>query len=376
MTLIAITSALLLFYSLLLFYFKILWDAVPESSLQPNYVPTTKVSIIVAARNEERYIGSLLDALLIQRYPPNLIELIVVDDHSTDRTAQIIQTYESVRYIYLPDYLPPHHTQAFKKMAIQVGIEHATGSLIITTDADCQPGPDWLMALVQHYELHHQIAIAAPVMFFKKNGLLNIFQELDFIAMQGITAAVLSAKLGAMCNGANFAYQKNTFTGVGGFEGIGHLASGDDMMLMNKFYHVDKSAISYLKNQAAIMQTHAMDSIPSFISQRVRWATKNKNLGDRKVQLVLLLSWAMNVALFMTMLSLFRQPDQLVMVLLLLIIKGIAEYFFMQDVARFFGRKNRWPFLFILQPLHILYMTGVGFLGMFKTYTWKKRTVK
>lgn len=353
-----------------------MWDVVPDIFTDKTAKPKTKISVIIPARDEEDNIARLLSSIERQNYSKKLYEVIVVDDYSTDETAKVVKSFVSVRYFHLQEWIDDSFKNSFKKKAITEAIKRATGNLIVTTDADCEVGKNWLLSIAQTYEETNCVAMAAPVIFFEKNSLLNIFQELDFIAMQGITASVLSAKKGAMCNGANFAYTKEAFQEVHGYDGVDHLASGDDMMLMHKFYKKYPDRVGYLKNTDAIVQTNAMETLGSFLSQRIRWAGKNKSLSDRKIQMVLLFSWLMNASILFAMLSLFRDFDSLLYVILLLIIKGIAEYFFSSDVARFFNRKKRLPFLFILQPLHMFYMTFVGFLGLFNTYTWKNRKVK
>jgi cellulose synthase/poly-beta-1,6-N-acetylglucosamine synthase-like glycosyltransferase len=376
MTIIYTAGFFLFAYSILLFYYKIQWDVTEEKSLEKSFKPKTKISIIIPARNEEDNIGRLLDSILEQNYPEKLFEIIVIDDFSTDKTASIIKLYDRVRYFHLQEWVDDSFSNSFKKKAITEAIGVSKGKLIVTTDADCKVGKNWLQAIAQEFENNQYKAMAGPVMFFEKQSLLNIFQELDFIAMQGITAAVLSSKKGAMCNGANFIYTKQAFNEVKGYSGIDHLASGDDMMLMHKFASNFPEEIAYLKNADAIVHTNAMTSMGDFVQQRIRWAGKNKSLSDTKIKLVLLLSWLMNVAIIASWVSLFWASNNLLFVILLLIIKGVAEYFFCGDVAQFFNRKKRLPFLFILQPIHIFYMTFVGFLGMFNTYTWKQRKVK
>ena len=376
MSIIAIASVLLLLYSILLLYYKILWDTVSDVETNKSFKARTSISIIIPARDEEKNIARLLDSIQNQNYPKKLYEVIVVDDFSEDETANIVKSYTDVRYFHLEELVDANFENSFKKKAIAEAIKRANGDLIITTDADCEVGEQWLFSLAQAMHENDYKALAGPVMFFEGSSLLNIFQELDFIAMQGITAAVLSAQKGAMCNGANFAYTKKAFEEVEGYEGIDHLASGDDMMLMHKFTKAFPERVGYLKNPDAIVQTNAMTTLNGFLQQRIRWASKNKSLSDRKIQAVLLLSWLMNASIIVALLSIIRYPDNLILALLLLVIKGVAEYFFCGDVARFFNRKKRLPFLFILQPVHIVYMTFVGFLGMFNTYTWKKRRVK
>src|SRR5688572_8350981 len=119
-------------YSILIFYYWISWRAVPVYN-SSSRVPETKVSVIVPARNEEENIERLIVSLSTQNYPKELLEVIVVDDHSTDKTAEIVRQYEWVKLVQLKD----DAINSYKKKAVETGIAGATGTLIMTTDADC-----------------------------------------------------------------------------------------------------------------------------------------------------------------------------------------------------------------------------------------------
>lgn len=93
------------------------WMRIPSyrtSSKQPE----TRVSILIAARNEEDKIGKTIADILLQTYPPHLMELIVVDDHSTDRTADIVRSYanKGVKLILLNEDEP---LNSYKKKPLQ-----------------------------------------------------------------------------------------------------------------------------------------------------------------------------------------------------------------------------------------------------------------
>ncbi len=100
---------------------------------------------------------------------------------------------------------------AFKKKAIKAGIDQAKGQLIITTDADCLFDPTWLHTIASYYQQTGAKFIAAPVVIEGKDNLLNIFQSLDFLTLQGITGASVFKRAHSMCNGANLAYEKSAF---------------------------------------------------------------------------------------------------------------------------------------------------------------------
>src|SRR5699024_11216160 len=102
-----------------------------------------KVSIIVAARNEEENIGRLLDCLVAQVYPKELLEIIVVDDHSIDGTADIVCQYkgQGVQLIQLNE---SQALNSYKKFAIFNATDHSTAVIIVPTAAECRVGDHWL----------------------------------------------------------------------------------------------------------------------------------------------------------------------------------------------------------------------------------------
>ena len=133
---------------------------------------TTKVSILVAARNEAGNISKTIEDLIAQRYDKQLTEIIFIDDHSTDHTAEIISSYaaKGVKLIRLNEDQP---LNSYKKKAIQTAIAEATGTLIITTDADCRMGPDWLSTIVSFYEEKKYKMISSPVAYFEEKSFFE-----------------------------------------------------------------------------------------------------------------------------------------------------------------------------------------------------------
>ena len=149
-------------------------------------------------------------------------------------------------------------------------------------------------------------SVAAPVKFVNNGSFISVFQSLDFISLQGITAASVSAGFHSMCNGANLAYSKEAFYSVNGFKGVDDVASGDDMLLMHKIKDKYPTQIGYLFHVNAIVETLPMQGWKSFINQRIRWASKASDYSDKKISLVLLLVYVFNlVLLILPVLSFF-----------------------------------------------------------------------
>ncbi|MBS1511211.1 MAG: glycosyltransferase [Bacteroidetes bacterium] len=388
-----ITVVLLLIYSALLLYYRKGWKAIPAFALSSSpAVPAIKISIIIPARNEEQNIRPCIMSLLNQSLSKEFYEIIIVDDHSTDNTADVVRSFKeaNIRLIRLQDFIQAEAVNSFKKKAIAVAIEKATGSLMVTTDADCIAPVHWLQTIAAFYKKHHPSFIVMPVVIHPHNNFIELFQLLDFMSLQGITGASVYKKMHSMCNGANLAYTKAAFSEVNGFDGIDSIASGDDMLLMHKIAVLHPNDIYFLKSENVIVQTQPVHTVTHFLHQRIRWASKARIYDDKRIFAVLLLVYLLNVmllvlpaiALFSNPLVTFRIYPVTIAATVVewwagaLIIKTMAELFFLAPVARFFNQQKTLFWFPVMQLFHILYTVIAGWLGQFGTYRWKDRTVK
>jgi len=366
-------------YITLMILYRRGWAMQKEFVVPPLFVPATRISVVIPARNEVANIGPCIESVLAQIYPDGLFEIIVVDDHSEDNTVAIVNEYadRNVRCIKLEDYLPVvNPTNSFKKAAIAAGISYSTGELIVTTDADCTAPNTWLRHIAAMYERDNPIMIVAPVIYKVKTNVLQLFQLIDFMSMQGVTAAAHALKLGNMSNGANLAFSKATFESVGGYEGIQHLASGDDFLLMMKMVKLSPDRIGYLKSPNAAVSTLAQSDWKGFLQQRIRWASKSGKYNDLKLTLILLLVYLFNLMLLVLCIgSLFDHTLQFT-AFVILGIKIVIEFYFLAPVAKFFNNERVLRYFPLLQPLHIIYIVLAGFLGFVGKYEWKGRRVK
>ena len=382
--LIAITLTVL--YISLIIYYRFAFTAIPQFQITNSKKPTTFLSIIIPARNEEQNIEVCLQSILQNNYPAHFLEIIVVDDHSTDATAAIVKKFISnnVKLISLSDHVSTK-INSYKKKAIEVAVEQATGTLIITSDADCIVPPKWLQTIAAFYEEKKPVFIAAPVAIECGWSFIQIFQSLDFMTLQGITAAVVSNKQMTMCNGANMAYERAVFYEVGGFAEIDNIASGDDMLLMHKIYKQYPDRVLFLKSENASVKTAAVKTSKDFFNQRIRWASKADKYDDKRILPVLVLVYFFNVVMFaIPVIGIFynasisilnTQYSILAAWLWMLLSKILVEIFFLFPVAAFFNKKNILWFFPIMQPFHIFYTIIAGWLGKFGKYTWKERNV-
>lgn len=343
------------------------------------------VSVIIAARNEEKNIGKCLQSLIRQTYPASGFEVIITNDHSTDNTLQVIESMArgNIRVLNLKDFTENRELNSYKKKSIETALKFSEGELILTTDADCIVPEKWIETMVAFYKEKNPVFIAAPVSLsttsFRNNTgahFLGIFQSLDFMTLQGITGASVSKKFHSMCNGANLAYRKDVFYEVNGFKGIDAIASGDDMLLMHKIQKIYPDRIEFLKSPDVIVETSPEKTISGFLNQRIRWASKADKYTDKKITFVLFLVYFLNAWIFILGISSFFLQNVFYLFITSLILKTMAELYFLFPVADFFKRKKLLWWFIPSEPFHIIYTLIAGWLGKFGHYKWKGRKVK
>lgn len=339
----------------------------------------TFFSIVIPARDEANNIGACLASILANQYPAQLLEIIVINDHSTDQTALIVtamqQQHPQIKLINLVDFVAPS-LNAYKKKAIELAIDQSKGDWIITTDADCLVPENWLTLFDGYIQRTGSVFVAAPVQFRNTGSFIALFQVLDFMSLQGITAAAVGAGAHTMCNGANLAYEKKAFYQVGKFAGIDAIASGDDMLLMQKIKTNYPGKLGFLFHQGAIVKTLPMPNWKLFINQRIRWASKGTHYQDKSIFWVLLLVYLMNLSVLLLFLLGLFQIEYLTKFFYLLVYKTGVELFFLYPVSRFFGQSAELLYFPIMQPVHICYTVIAGWLGKFGNYQWKGRKTK
>jgi cellulose synthase/poly-beta-1,6-N-acetylglucosamine synthase-like glycosyltransferase len=337
----------------------------------------TTVSILIAARNEEEHIGKTIADILAQDYDKALMEVIIIDDHSTDATAEIILSYadKGIKLIKLNE---SNALNSYKKKAIEKGIQQATGKLIVATDSDCRMGVNWLKTVVAYYEANDYKMISSPVAYFQEKNIFERIQTLEFSYLIGLGASTIGNNSPSTCNGANLAYERAAFFEVGGFKGIDELASGDDELLLHKMAALYDGRIGFLKNEEAIVYTEAKATLSEFIQQRKRWASKSTKYKDKSVIVLGMSIWLFNLSIIINAIAaiVFSDGNAINFLLFQLACKIMVELIFLNNITSFFKRKQLLVLLPLLSLLHIFYIVYIGIAGNSGKYKWKNRMVK
>lgn len=319
----------------------------------------TFISVVIACRNEEEELPQLLQTLADQNYPADLFEVIIVDDNSTDNTRTVAESSERpVNIIVLSN------KGRGKKEALKTGISVAKGELILTTDADCIMGRGWISTISAFFESYSPGMIICPVRLGSMPGFFGRFQELEFLSLQGITAGTAAAGIGTMCNGANLAFTKKAY-----LDNAANLrfdiATGDDVFLLHSMKK-QKSKISWLESQEAVIITDPCSDMKSFFKQRKRWASKSSAYRDT-------FSIILGIVTFVTILTqavLFTGAffDLMLMkaFMIVFILKSIPDFIILLNTTRRYGRKELLKWFLpsqLIYPFYLLIVAGLATFG-------------
>ena len=381
------------------------------------------VSVVVAARNEERNIGRCLERLVSQDYPSDRYEVVVVDDRSEDGSGEIVKDfgrrYDHVRLVRVDT--TPVGVSA-KKYALTQGISASKGEILFVTDADCLPGRGWLSGMMRYFEpdvgmvagyspfqvgeglsgsavgVLEQVATwgvnegyseaafsggagsagVSGVSMEPQGGMSSqrlgrrFFERLlAFEAMVTATMAAGSIGIGGgiTCAARNLAYRREVFEQVGGFSKIEKARSGDDTLLLQLVGKATKWKVRYSISPKTFVQTFPPDGVGAFYDQRTR------HFSTAKIFTKPLLALAGAIYLF-DFLLIVSVPWALITGTMFPLIcfgaKALADWMAMWRSSKIFGARRLLGLFPIMELLYPPYIVFFGALGAFKNFRWKE----
>ena len=362
-----------LVYSIIIIRFSLGWKRTKEFISTDNNQKTF-VSVIIPFRNEADHLASILIDIKKQSYPEDLTEFIFIDDHSEDNGIAILtektKGLKTVKIIELKDGLG-------KKAALITGINMAVGSLIITTDADCRFGNEWVKTITEFYEKNHPKLIVGPVIYMHEKSAFQKIQSLDFLSLIASGAGSTGAGSPIMCNGANLAFEKSAFLVVNAYSKNDVYASGDDQFLLfNIQKHFGTGSVKLLKSTSAVVTTRGVKSLMDFFSQRIRWGSKGKAYKSSLALLTAISVFIFNLSmLFFFAIALFF-PYWIVPATLAFTIKLIVDFWLLNNFSRYFNKQKLMWWYFPTQLLYPIYISIAGILSVFSINKWKGRRIK
>jgi len=224
----------------------------------PKLVRHPSVSIIVPAYNEENVIGKTIKNLKKLVYPKNKLEIIVVNDGSSDKTGKIARSFKGIKVF-------DKVNQGKKSYALNFGLKKAKGEIIGCIDADSFPKSDSLLKSVPFFNNPRVAAVTTSIFVKEPKKLIQKLQYLEYIMI------VWSRKLLEFLDGiyvtpgAMSLYRKSVLKEVGGFD---EKNVTEDIeiawRILRKGYLIKMST-------PAKVYTNVPSSFKKWWKQRIRW---------------------------------------------------------------------------------------------------------
>lgn len=331
-----------------------------------------KISILIPARNEEKYLPACLDSIAGITYPPHLTEVIILDDRSEDHTNEIAGQY-CKKYSHFHSYTVRNDATGLsgKMNVLNQGIHHASGEIILVTDADCEVSPGWADALVSYFTA--QTGMVGGITLLSKAQINEpIFfkiQALDWLFLQGVASGAAGSGFPTSILGNNFAFRKQAYLETGGFENIGFSLT-EDMVLMQAIRRLKKWQIKYPLSSETEIFSQPAKSLNELLNQRRRWVSGGI-IGP-------LSGWIMMITAFLAhflplIFFLLAKPTLLIYVSLLLPI--VSDLFFiLRPLARRIKKTDLLRYFTFFEIYYFFYTTIFTFLSLLPLkITWKSR---
>ena len=373
---IIISGIILALYCFLLIAFIIGFDKIEYFKIA-KIKSKTKFSIIVPFRNEAENLEELLQSISTLNYPKELFEILLVNDDSIDDSVHLIKNFTSENdKLNIKILTNNRRTNSPKKDAILIAILQANFDWIITTDADCIVPENWLIIFDAYIQKNQPKLIAAPVTYITKRTLLEQFQLLDFFSLQASTIGSFGIRTPFLCNGANLCYQKQAFIKVNGFEGNEHIASGDDIFLLEKIVKQYPNEVRFLKSNEVLVKTQPQPTFKGLLSQRIRWAAKTTAYTNNFAKFVGFTVLLMNLMVIMTLLLTIFNLFEWEFLFAIITIKLLLDFILLNKVFRFFKQKLLLQYYFIGSLFYPIFSMFVAIASFQTTYIWKDRVFK
>jgi len=323
------------------------------------------VSVIIPARNEAHNLPALFAALAPQTYPRDRWEVLFVDDRSDDGTGEIAQrlagaTPVAVRIIRVGDV---RARWSPKKYAIARAVAESTGEVILTTDADCRPEPDWVSGMVAALEGAHADLVAGYSPYERRGTVVGRLLALETLAQGFLTMSGIGIGWPITCQGRSFGYRRKVFDAAGGFGPGQAMLSGDDHLFLQRAVEQGFRG-TYCDAPNTRVWTNPPTTREGFVHQRIRMFSGAGKLRPA----VALLGAAVYGWLLALLVGMFAlQPVAWVAFLGKSVLDGVSL-----SIAAW--RLGEWRLLRVYPLAALLYLPYFlifAALGTFGSYRWK-----
>ncbi|WP_044171339.1 glycosyltransferase [Flectobacillus major] len=229
-----------------------------------------KISIWIAARNEQENILSCLTAIDALDYPKSQMQVLIGNDQSEDNTAQLVSDYVANKpYFELINIHKTINGQRGKANVLANLYEKSTGKYFLITDADVVVNPDWAKGMIRHFEENPTIGHQVGVTAIRGTTIGHHFQSIDWLHALTLLKIAATIKLPLTGLGNNSAISRQAYESTGGYAQVPFSITEDFAM----FHEVVKRGFGFNNdiNRQVFAQTLPMPTLKEFLHQRKRW---------------------------------------------------------------------------------------------------------
>ena len=361
-----LVAFILSLYVILIIIYRIGWEKLSNFQ-EVEYTPF--VSVVIAMRNESKHVNRLLEEITNQMYSKKKYEIIIVNDHSTDETLELLHQFKSP----LIKVFSLQENEGGKKRAVKKAVSIAKGDIIITTDADCSVKPYWISKIAACFIDKKIKLVAGPVAFYNSNNIFCDLQSLEFSSLIGSSAGAIGVNRAILCNGANMAFRKNVFLSKDNISNE-KIVSGDDVFLLHSLKRLYKESVFFIKDQDAIVMTQASITLSEFINQRKRWAAKSVKYKDLDTVFVSYLILLTNLTFVALLIATMINFDLFFLFALFYFIKFTVDFLILYPVLNFFNRKDLLKWILPFEIIYSFYIIFIVLNSFSSSFIWKDRT--
>ncbi len=235
-----------------------------EIALAEDKVP--QVSVLVAMKNEEKNIPSLLEALARQNYPKLKFEVVLIDDNSSDNSVIQARKFAG-KFSHFKIISAKEKPYPAKKGALAYGLEHCSNEFVALTDADCIPSENWLKGIADSLKSYDIVFGAAPLK--PAQNTVSKFASYESGKNQILNLLGLKLNIPISATGRNFAYKKSIITESGGYGNTLETLSGDDDLLLREALKREMR-IGFIEGEKTVVISNAPEKWSKYFKQRAR----------------------------------------------------------------------------------------------------------
>ncbi len=307
-----------------------------------------EISLVVAVKNEAGNVPGLINSLSLLNYPENLLEIILIDDNSSDGSYELMSKITTGNRLF-KIHKAENKPYPGKKGVLTLGIKKTSHKYIMITDADCSPEKNWLLKASARFSEGYDLVFGiAP--FHEENSAVN-----KISCFENLRSSILSFGLAGMgiyysAAARNFGFRKDSFEKIKGYSNTTETLSGDDDLLIREAVK-NNLKIGLMADEGSKVYSRTKDTFKEYFTQRSRH-TKTSFYYLPGVQILLGLWHITNLILLF---SIIVSPFNPVFIFPFMI-KIISDIFIVIRLQRIFGYRFKISEVLVLQITYEIFL--------------------